>query len=58
MTTTGFFAGGQMVQCHIGFAAMPPPRLVRLRYVVGSTSSWLHFDPGRPQPTREGQAFE
>ena len=57
ITIAGFSAGGQMVQRYIGFAATPA-RPVRLRYVVGSPSSWLYFDPERPQPTREGQAAD
>ncbi len=54
ITIAGFSAGGQMVQRYVGFAATPS-RPVHLRYVVGSPSSWLYFDPERPLPTRQGQ---
>ena len=57
VTIAGFSAGGQMVQRYIGFAATPA-RPVQLRYVVGSPSSWLYFDPERPVPTRDGQAAD
>lgn len=55
VTIAGFSAGGQLVQRYIGFAA-PAPRSVQLRYVVGSPSSWLYFDPERPLPPRDGPA--
>lgn len=54
VTIAGFSAGGQLVQRYIGFAASTT-RPVQLRYVVGSPSSWLYFDPERPLPTRDGQ---
>ena len=57
VTIAGFSAGGQLVQRYIGFAA-PTPRPVQLRYVVGSPSSWLYFDPERPLPTRGGHAAD
>jgi hypothetical protein len=55
VTIAGFSAGGQLVQRYIGFSASAP-RPVQLRYVVGSPSSWLYFDPERPLPSRDGQA--
>ena len=57
VTIAGFSAGGQLVQRYIGFAA-PTPRPVQRRYVVGSPSSWLYFDPERPLPTRDGQVAD
>mgnify|MGYP000945756563 CR=1 FL=1 len=53
-TLAGFSAGAQLVQRSIGFAAQPPAGL-RLRYVVADPSSWLYFDPVRPQPQVQGQ---
>ena len=57
VTIAGFSAGGQLVQRYIGFAALAP-RPAHLRYVVGSPSSWLYFDPERPLPTRGGQTTD
>lgn len=57
VTIAGFSAGGQMVQRYIGFTATPE-RPVHLRYVVGSPSSWLYFDPERPLPTLNGQTAD
>lgn len=57
VTIAGFSAGGQLVQRYIGFAATTT-RPVQRRYVVGSPSSWLYFDPERPLPTRGGQTAD
>ena len=49
ITVAGFSAGGQYVQRYAAFAA-PPPAGVHLRFVVADPSSFLYFDPERPQP--------
>ena len=56
-TLAGFSAGAQLVQRSIGFAAEPPAGL-RVRYVVADPSSWLYFDPVRPQPLVQGQPVD
>ena len=53
ITVAGFSAGGQMVQRYIAFAKDRPAgaqHAPHLRYVVADPSSWLYFDPERPQP--------
>lgn len=53
ITIAGFSAGGQMVQRYVAFAKDRPAgaqHAPQLRYVVADPSSWLYFDPARPQP--------
>ena len=57
ITLVGFSAGAQLVQRSIGWAADAPAG-VRLRYVVAAPSSWLYFDPVRPQPQRAGRPVD
>ena len=57
VTIAGFSAGGQLVQRYVGLATASV-RPVHRRYVVGSPSSWLYFDPERPLPTRDGHAAD
>jgi len=56
ITVAGFSAGGQFVQRYIAFtqhdgtAAGNPA----MRYVVADPSTWLYFDPVRPQLSPDG----
>jgi predicted esterase len=57
-TMVGFSAGAQLVQRYVAFAEAQAPHPMPVRYVVADPSSWLYFDPERPQPLMAGAAVD
>ncbi|HEX7864911.1 MAG TPA: hypothetical protein VF555_08165 [Variovorax sp.] len=55
VTIAGFSAGGQFVQRYAAFAQNDGTAgKVAMRYVVADPSTWLYFDPVRPQLSPDG----
>lgn len=56
ITVAGFSAGGQFVQRYIAFTRHDGTAAGRpaMRYVVADPSTWLYFDPVRPQFSADG----
>lgn len=52
ITVAGFSAGGQFVQRYIAFTQHDGKPA--MRYVVADPSTWLYFDPVRPQFSADG----